>query len=111
MASETYGPYTIVSRPAWRSDYAAWLPFSVVMWKHTEDLRWREFTSRKRFKLEKDAVLFGLAAARAWIANHPLSARDISRFARDRRLEIYHRRASDRKTRDDQVVIEEHGQS
>jgi hypothetical protein len=81
------------------------------MWKDTENLRWREFTSSKRFKLEEDAVLFGLATARAWIANQPLTTQDNSPFARDSRLEIYHRRASDRKKRDDQVAIEGHGQS
>jgi hypothetical protein len=95
MASEMHGQYTVVSRPAWLPDDAAWVPFSVVMWKDKQDFHWREFTTNKRFTMEKEAVLFGLTSARAWIGDHPLPAQDISRFVSEENIGLHRRRASD----------------
>jgi hypothetical protein len=108
MASEVHGRYTIVSRPAWLRDDAVWVPFSVLMWKDNGDFHWREFASKRSFTSEKEAMLFGLTSARAWIAAHPLPLQNTSLSISRGNVELFGRRASDRQKQNYKIETNAH---
>lgn len=69
MASEVHGKYLIVSRPDYNPEEEVWLPQSFVMWGDENGFHSHHLNNpNTTFEMEKEAVLFSLTAARAWIA-------------------------------------------
>ena len=67
MAQQTYKGGLVLSRPE-HPAYEVWSPYAKVMWQDENGFHYHEFKCTDMFfKSEKEAIVYGLAVARAWI--------------------------------------------